>query len=193
MEAWGMKHSAGFAMVVVTLALAGAANGQSCTMAVTGFEANYALGTNATTSCSGPTGTSGTCSYNQSTAAIPNFTGGGCAWRSATDSVTSLSFHDVGTWPCPPSGTLTQSYDGDSGISSSSLNISASNSSYTFEPEPIANVIENVSGCSSGSGPGTPAAYGIGLATNIFTSWNGTAVDPEHHLSGAGRNVWRPA
>lgn len=156
-----MKIHAALTIVLVTVAWDAISHAQSCTMSITGWKANYVLGTSATSACTGPFDTSGTCTYNQSTAANPNLSGGGCSWKSLTDSVSSLSFDDSGTWPCPspPGGTLTESYDGTSGKSSSFLTIDASNGTYTFNPEPVANVTETISGCTSGSGPGTPAAY----------------------------------
>jgi RHS repeat-associated protein len=156
-----MKVSTAFVIAALTLALAPGAFGQSCTLFITGWNASYTLDTSASQTCSGPTGYSGTCTYSQSTSGTPNFTGGGCGWKSLTDSVTSLSFNDTGNWPCPdpPGGTITEAYVGNSGKSASFLTLNTSANTFTFEPEPVANVTLTVSGCSSGSAPGTPAAY----------------------------------
>jgi RHS repeat-associated protein len=142
---------------------------QSCTLDINGWRAKYTLSVGAAAACTGPTGTSGSCNYNQSSTAIPRLTGGGCGWKSLTDSVTSISFHDRGTWSCPAGGTLTESFDGTSGKSASFLNLNASANTYTFDPQPIANVTETLSGCTSGSAPGTPAAYPASHWPQTFT------------------------
>ena len=148
-------------VVAAVVGLASSSHAQSCTLAITGWQANYVLSTDSTATCTGPTG-SGTCNFNQKSAATPHFSGPGCNWKSSKDSVTSIAFDDKGTWPCPTplTGSLTETFDGTSGTSYSYLEINTAANTYTFQPSPGANVTETISGCGeSESAPGTPAAY----------------------------------
>src|ERR1700756_1340125 len=113
--------------LLMTLIAAASASAQQCYTPVTGWQGSYNLATNATGTCAGPNGNSGTCTWSQGAIGGPNFRGvsGGCSqlsWGSTTDSVTSFSMSDMGTWSCAPeSGTLTETWVGNSGSSSSSL------------------------------------------------------------------------
>jgi hypothetical protein len=154
-------------VVAAVVGLASSSHAQSCTLAITGWQANYVLSTSSTASCTGPTGTNGTCNFNQTSKATPHFSGPGCNWKSLTDSVTSISFDDSGTWPCPPgqTGSLTETVDGTAGTSYSFLLLENTPNTYSFQPFATANVTETVSGCGdSGSAPGTPGA-------GPYTNW----------------------
>ena len=155
-----MKTYAALAIGMLVLALAPTLHAQQCYTPVTGWQGSYNLNTSATAACTGPLENSGTCTYSQGAIAVPNFSpGGGCAplnWNSPTDSITSASMSDTGVWPCPGSGTLTETWVGNSGFSSSSLTIDPSQGNYTYYPQPFASVTATFSGCTNGSGPLTP-------------------------------------
>jgi len=152
------------------------ASAQGCTTPVVSWTGTYTLSGSGSVSCVGPIGTDGTCSFNQSVTAQPLFGNPvvesctAALWPSRSDSITSISVSDVGTWPCPPSDSLTETLSGTgTGRSSSTLNFDLSNNTYNLNAQPFANITEVISGCTSGSGPGMPGIYPVSNWPQTFS------------------------
>ncbi len=149
-----MKTYAALLIVMTGLALSPGLHGQAPPFQ---WEATYTLtAPNSNVPCNG-----GACTISQGVTANPNFNmweQSGLMWSSNVDIFISASLNDTFMGSCTPSGMFTEAYVGTgTGFSSSTLTIDPSNGTYTFYPQPYGDVIETISGCVSGSGPGTPA------------------------------------
>ena len=136
------------------------------------WEATYTLAAQSGSVSCGPG--PGTCTVSQGVTANPNFDKWGLSglmWSSNVDNVASASMNDIATFSCAPSpGTLTEAYVATgTGASSSVLTLDPSGGTYTFNPSPYGNVIETISGCTSGSGPGMPALFPISNWPQTFS------------------------
>lgn len=165
-----VKNYAAIATFAMALALAPAANAQSCWTDIPSWTGNHSLtGSAPSGSCQYEPGA--TCTTNHAVTADVSLTGGALScseifWGNSGDTITSVSLDDTVQYQCqtnpPVTETITAVGTG-GGFGAASMLINVSNNTYYYQPNDSANATVTEQGCSSSSSNGL---YGLWPDTN---------------------------